>query len=61
MRSLKLSPVSFHRVKAIESPDKDDDTEWLMYWVVFAAFSVVEFFSDILLSWFPFYFLMKVG
>ncbi|XP_039266951.1 receptor expression-enhancing protein 5-like isoform X2 [Styela clava] len=46
-------------VKAIESKDKDDDTEWLMYWVVFATFSVVEFFSDIFLSWFPFYFLAK--
>jgi receptor expression-enhancing protein 5/6 len=30
-----------------------------MYWVVFASFSCVEFFSDILLSWFPFYFLGK--
>lgn len=46
-------------VKAIESTDKDDDTEWLMYWVVFAVFSVVEFFSDILLSWFPFYYFAK--
>jgi len=46
-------------VKAIESNDKDDDTEWLMYWVVFSAFSCAEFFSDILLSWFPFYFLGK--
>jgi len=46
-------------VKAIESTDKDDDTEWLMYWVVFSTFSCVEFFSDILLSWFPFYFLGK--
>jgi receptor expression-enhancing protein 5/6 len=46
-------------VKAIESNDKNDDTEWLMYWVVFASFSCVEFFSDILLSWFPFYFLGK--
>ncbi|CAK8678870.1 unnamed protein product [Clavelina lepadiformis] len=46
-------------VKAIESTRKDDDTEWLIYWVVFATFSVAEFFSDILLSWFPFYFLGK--
>ncbi|XP_026692939.2 receptor expression-enhancing protein 5-like isoform X1 [Ciona intestinalis] len=46
-------------VKAIESVNKDDDTAWLMYWVVFATFSVAEFFSDILLSWFPFYFLGK--
>ncbi|XP_039266953.1 receptor expression-enhancing protein 5-like isoform X3 [Styela clava] len=50
---------AYKSVKAIESKDKDDDTEWLMYWVVFATFSVVEFFSDIFLSWFPFYFLAK--
>jgi len=50
---------AYHSVKAIESTKKDDDTEWLMYWVVFSSFSCVEFFSDILLSWFPFYFLIK--
>nr|CAB3265518.1 receptor expression-enhancing protein 5-like [Phallusia mammillata] len=50
---------AYKSVKAIESANKDDDTEWLMYWVVFATFSVVEFFSDLLLSWFPFYFLGK--
>jgi receptor expression-enhancing protein 5/6 len=46
-------------VKAIESPPRDDDTKWLMYWVVFSLFSVVEFFSDILLNWFPLYWLAK--
>jgi len=46
-------------VRAIESPQKQDDTKWLMYWVVFALFSVVEFFSDILLNWFPLYWLIK--
>ncbi|XP_051876657.1 receptor expression-enhancing protein 5 [Pristis pectinata] len=46
-------------IKAIESPDKDDDTIWLMYWVVYGLFSVAEFFSDILFSWFPFYYILK--
>jgi len=46
-------------IKALESSKKDDDTQWLVYWVVFAAFSVVEFFSDILAGWVPFYWLMK--
>ncbi|XP_067839060.1 receptor expression-enhancing protein 5 [Heptranchias perlo] len=46
-------------IKAIESPDKDDDTLWLMYWVVYGLFSVAEFFSDIFLSWFPFYYILK--
>ena len=50
-----------HRVKAVESVNKDDDTQWLTYWVVYAAFSIVEYFSDIFLSWFPLYFLLKVS
>jgi hypothetical protein len=48
-------------MKALESPNKDDDTKWLTYWVVFALFSIIEYFSDILLYWFPFYWLFKVS
>ena len=47
--------------KAIDSEDKDDDTQWLTYWVVYAAFGIVEYFTDIILSWVPFYFLAKVN
>ncbi|XP_060764920.1 receptor expression-enhancing protein 5 [Neoarius graeffei] len=46
-------------IKAIESTDKDDDTKWLTYWVVYGVFSVAEFFADIFLSWFPFYYMGK--
>jgi len=51
---------AYASIRAIESPGGNDDTEWLMYWVVFAGFSVVEFFSDILLDWIPVYWLGKV-
>ncbi|XP_041760239.1 receptor expression-enhancing protein 6 isoform X2 [Coregonus clupeaformis] len=47
------------RIKAIESKKKDDDTQWLTYWVVYGFFSVTEAFSDIFLSWFPFYYAGK--
>lgn len=50
---------AYASVKAIESTQKDDDTQWLTYWVVYSAFSILEFFSDIFLSWFPLYFLFK--
>jgi len=50
---------AYASVKAIESTDKEDDTQWLTYWVVYSAFSIAEFFSDIFLSWFPLYFLFK--
>ncbi|XP_012875768.1 PREDICTED: receptor expression-enhancing protein 5 [Dipodomys ordii] len=48
-------------MKAIESPNKDDDTQWLTYWVVYGVFSIAEFFSDLFLSWFPFYYMLKCG
>eukprot|EP00924_Labyrinthula_sp_SR-Ha-C_P007210 snap_masked-scaffold_8-processed-gene-12.39-mRNA-1 protein AED:0.39 eAED:0.39 QI:0/-1/0/1/-1/1/1/0/167 len=50
--------ASFH---AIESKRKDDDTQWLTYWVVYALFTVVEAFVDVLLFWFPFYYSFKFG
>ncbi|XP_017728482.1 PREDICTED: LOW QUALITY PROTEIN: receptor expression-enhancing protein 6 [Rhinopithecus bieti] len=52
---------AYASIKAIESPSKDDDTVWLTYWVVYALFGLAEFFSDLLLSWFPFYYVGKVG
>uniref|UniRef100_A0A914RRQ3 Receptor expression-enhancing protein n=1 Tax=Parascaris equorum TaxID=6256 RepID=A0A914RRQ3_PAREQ len=47
-------------VKAIETANKDDDTQWLTYWVVFALLSVVEFFSNTFTQYFPVYWLFKI-
>jgi len=46
-------------IRAIESSDKIDDTKWLTYWVLYAIFSVIEFFSLFLTNFIPFYFLLK--
>lgn len=51
---------AYASIKAIESPHKGDDTKWLTYWTVFAAFSLVEFFSNIIVGWIPVYWLVKV-
>ncbi|KAJ8946424.1 hypothetical protein NQ314_008906 [Rhamnusium bicolor] len=56
-RFLYPAYVSIH---AIESKHKDDDTKWLTYWVVYALFSVGEYFADFIVSWFPLYWLLKV-
>ncbi|XP_023572858.1 receptor expression-enhancing protein 6 isoform X2 [Octodon degus] len=50
---------AYASIKAIESPNKEDDTVWLTYWVVYALFGLAEFFSDLLLFWFPFYYAGK--
>ncbi|KAF4531459.1 hypothetical protein B566_EDAN004230 [Ephemera danica] len=37
------------------------EVQWMMYWIVFALFTCIETFSDVLLSfWVPFYYEMKV-
>ncbi|XP_045473541.1 receptor expression-enhancing protein 5 isoform X1 [Harmonia axyridis] len=50
---------AYASMKALESKNKDDDTKWLTYWVVFACFSVIEFFADFIVGWFPLYWLVK--
>ncbi|KAI1719681.1 TB2/DP1, HVA22 family domain-containing protein [Ditylenchus destructor] len=43
-------------VKAIRSEDKQDDTRWLMYWTVFAFFTLVDNWLVLIV---PFYWLFK--
>merc|ERR1711972_1070135 len=50
---------AYESIKAIESQSKGDDTKWLTYWVVYSSFIVAEFFSDYLLFWIPFYYVLK--
>ncbi|KRX75667.1 Receptor expression-enhancing protein 5 [Trichinella nativa] len=46
-------------IMAIESEDKADDKQWLIYWAVFGLFTLVDFFSASLYQLFPFYWLAK--
>jgi len=50
---------AYASLKAIESDSKDDDTQWLTYWVVYASFCVVETFIEIIEDWIPYYFIFK--
>lgn len=47
--------------KAIESSDPTDDTQWLTYWVVFSLFSIVETAMSVLVTWIPFYYMIKLS
>ncbi|GFQ95163.1 receptor expression-enhancing protein [Trichonephila clavata] len=45
---------------ALQTPDKKDDTMWLIYWVVFALLNVAEVATDFVLFWFPLYPMWKL-
>lgn len=47
-------------LKAIESPDEDDDKQWCTYWVVFFLFILFELYFSFILHLIPFYFLIKL-
>jgi receptor expression-enhancing protein 5/6 len=52
---------SFKSFQAIETKSKGDDTQWLVYWVIFAFFTIAETFVDYLLYWIPFYYAFKLA
>jgi len=51
---------AFKSFEAIEKKGRDD-TQWLIYWVVYAFFSIIETFVDVLLYWIPFYYAFKMA
>lgn len=46
--------------KAVRTKNVKEYVKWMMYWIVFALFNCVETFSDVLLSWMPFYYEVKI-
>jgi len=52
---------AYKSMKALETKEKDDDTQWLTYWVVFGCFNIVDHFSGFILKWIPFYYVAKIA
>lgn len=52
---------AYKSLLAIESKTRGDDTQWLIYWVVYCFFSMIEIFTDFLLYWIPFYYAFKLA
>ncbi|GKT49309.1 protein yop-1 [Colletotrichum spaethianum] len=48
----------YYSLNALFTANKQDDTQWLTYWVVFAFFTVAESLVNVV-YWFPFYFTFK--
>ncbi|CDR87318.1 related to YOP1-Ypt-interacting protein [Sporisorium scitamineum] len=50
---------AYFSLKALESPQPQDDIQWLTYWVVFGMFTFLETFSSIVLYYLPWYYTIK--
>ena len=60
--TISLIAFTYPAIQSIRSLEENQNQEkWLTYWVVYGVFNIVEFFSDILLSWFPLYFFIKTA
>ncbi|GJQ74093.1 hypothetical protein Trydic_g19015 [Trypoxylus dichotomus] len=46
--------------KAVKTKNVREYVKWMMYWIVFALFTCAETFTDVFLSWFPFYYEIKI-
>ncbi|KAM6106833.1 LOW QUALITY PROTEIN: receptor expression-enhancing protein 4 [Pterocles gutturalis] len=47
--------------KAVRTKNIREYVRWMMYWIVFALFMAAETFTDLLISWFPFYYQIKTA
>ena len=51
---------TYWSIKAIESPQEDDDKQWLTYWAVYAVFNFFDLFAKFILKIIPFYYVVKL-
>ena len=47
-------------IYAIESDESTDDTQWLTFWMVLILVSRIEGFTEVMLSKYPYYYLMRL-
>jgi len=52
---------AFKSFQALETKNKGDDTQWLVYWVIFSFFQIIEVFIDFLVYFIPFYYAFKLA
>ncbi|XP_010926852.1 HVA22-like protein e [Elaeis guineensis] len=47
-------------VRAIESPSKLDDEQWLAYWILYSFLTLMEMVAEPVLYWVPIWYQIKV-
>ncbi|CAM6082089.1 unnamed protein product [Calypogeia fissa] len=57
---LMLAYPLYASISAIESPFKEDDTQWLTYWVLYSFLQLIELGFEHILYWIPFWYTIKL-
>jgi len=52
---------AYQTILAIENNNKGDDVQWLVYWILYSFFSLIETFQDFIIYWIPFYYAFKLA
>ncbi|XP_073722787.1 receptor expression-enhancing protein 3 [Misgurnus anguillicaudatus] len=52
---------AYYSYKAVKTKNVKEYVRWMMYWIVFALYTVVETITDMTVSWFPLYYEIKVA
>uniref|UniRef100_A0A6I8SJ29 Receptor expression-enhancing protein n=1 Tax=Xenopus tropicalis TaxID=8364 RepID=A0A6I8SJ29_XENTR len=52
---------AYYSYKAVRTKNVKEYVRWMMYWIVFAIYTVMETIADLTISWFPLYYELKIA
>ncbi|MEJ1288173.1 receptor accessory protein 3 [Cricetulus griseus] len=52
---------AYYSYKAVKTKNVKEYVRWMMYWIVFALYTVIETVADQTLVWFPLYYELKIA
>ncbi|XP_073452348.1 receptor expression-enhancing protein 3 isoform X1 [Aquarana catesbeiana] len=52
---------AYNSYKAVKTKNVKEYVRWMMYWIVFALYTVTETLADLTISWFPLYYELKIA
>ncbi|XP_063077976.1 receptor expression-enhancing protein 3 isoform X1 [Engraulis encrasicolus] len=52
---------AYSSYKAVKTKNVREYVRWMMYWIVFALYTVLETIADLTVSWFPLYYELKIA
>ncbi|XP_001925694.2 receptor expression-enhancing protein 3 [Sus scrofa] len=52
---------AYYSYKAVKTKNVKEYVRWMMYWIVFALYTVIETVADQTVAWFPLYYELKIA